>query len=319
MQGDSWMMTNSARAVLLAIAFMPATVPRPAAANGPPPLTVSTTTFDEIIALNNERPDIPPELLAASVAQPIAQPDARAAARQLCGLERREVAFSVPKSIPDLALGPDRSRYEITKSLLPVLLGAEAEAARGSPLFVVSDVMAVNVDGSPRAYHPRDIFGTACAPATAGQAASGGSNGLQPACALNYLCYGGVRLYDGTRPIRCTNREEFQRYWDELWPLIETGRAVRIPQDYWARDPKRAVDRRYGYFHPEKPITVLFKDTIIPRDAEQAPCVRDVATAKYQGFFVGATSLKGRERADEPELIAELRQAVHGDDHRFLR
>jgi len=278
--------------------------PLPAAGNGPPP-TVSTEMFDQIIALNNERPDIPPELLPATTppatAPAVASGDARDAARRLCGLTRREISFSVPKSIPDPALGPDRSRYEITKSLLPVLLGPEGETARASPLFVVTDVMAVNVDGSPRAYHPRDIFGTSCAVPAGAAGAKVATNGTQPACALNFLCYAGVRLYDGARPIRCSNREEYQRYWDEMWSLIETGRAMRIPEQYWARDPSRAVDRRYGFFHPEKPVTVLFKDTIIPRDTERLPCIRDVAGARYYGFFVGATSLKGRERKDEPE------------------
>jgi hypothetical protein len=256
-------------------------------------LSVSTEVFDQIIALLNERPDIAPVLEATSRPRPAT----RSPAAQRCLLEPRDVVLSVPKGTPDPALGPDRSRYEIEKVRLPVLLDRRAKvpaAKGGSALLVATNVMAVNSDGSPRSYHPLDAFGTC---KTSGSpAADAGAP-----CAINLLCNAGVRVYEGARPIRCGQREDYQRAWDEMWGLIATGRAVRIPESYLARDPDRSSDRRYGFFHPERPVTVLFKDTIIPHDTNKVPCVRNVAGTRYEGFFVAATSLKGRERRDEAE------------------
>jgi hypothetical protein len=167
----------------------------------------------------------------------------------------------------------------------------------------MTDVMAVNLDGSPRAYHPDDIWAGNCAPPAAGVTPAPTTASAQPkACALNVLCYAGVRFFvDGSRPVRCADRDQYQQLWQEMWPLISSGRAVRVPDRYWSRDPQRASDGRYGFFHPEKPLTVLFKNTIIPQSSAGGPCVRDVAGARYQGYFVNKTSLRGSEREDEAE------------------
>jgi hypothetical protein len=273
-----------------------------AAANGPARPIVSEAAFAEIIAILNERPDTPPQLLAERAAMIGATPAGKQAALQACRLARHDMLFRLYRSKPAPDLGPNRSAFDVTETRLPLLLGARA----GTPLFVRTDVMAVNLDGSPRAYHPSDIWAANCTP----QAASTvGAAAVTPAappagtpCALNLLCYAGVRFFvDGSRPVRCADRAEYQKHWDEMWPLIESGRAVSVPESYWARDPQRSTDGRYGFFHPEKSLTVLFKNTIIPRDSRGGPCRRDVATARYQGYFVGKTSLTGSERADEPE------------------
>lgn len=243
-------------------------------------LTVPPAMFDRVLAELNAKPDVPP-VLATGPGTPTAP---------ACGLARSRMSFLVPKLA---GRGPDGvSRFTTATRATSVFQDAAS-------VMVAPTKMTVNVDGSPRAYHPADPHGE-CRAGAAG-----------PACALNLLCYAGVRVFENGREIRCGARQAYQRAWAEMWGEITAGRAKAVPASYWRRDPTGRSAPRYGFVHPEKPLAVMFNRKVIPDASDGRPCLRDANAARYGGYFVSATSLTGDERADEPEGSA--RAAIVAD------
>ncbi len=241
--------------------------------------SVSPKTFDEILATLKSRPSIKPKF---SAPVPITPSDQTAG---ICNLSSQTVTFSRAK--PAAGKG-GTSDYTITTKTMPILTSEGAEGV----LFAKAGTFAVNVDGSPRAYHPGDVYGR-CNTAPVGLQKG------KTVCAINFLCYAGVRVFEGGKEVRCGDRKNYQRAWNEMWNEIGAGRAVKIPRSYWRRGGK--FKRRYGFFHATKPVTVMFLDSIIRKDAAGKPCVRNVKGSPYYGYFVAATSLTGDEGEDESE------------------
>ncbi|MGE0627748.1 MAG: hypothetical protein AB7O43_07960 [Hyphomicrobiaceae bacterium] len=240
---------------------------------------VSKAEFRAILAELTARPNIPPRLMPAS--QAAGDRDALKA----CGMPRRELQFSVPQRLPDQAGLP--SRFRIDHQRLPILSDAGSRS-RGA-VFAIAGRFAVNADAAPRAYHPLDPFGRCT------------GKGKDRICALDALCNAGVRIFRGKTEIKCQDRDAYSAAWKEMWGLISERKARPIPRRYWRLDRTRTTNTHYGFFHPDKSLTVIMRHNIIPHDRNLRPCVRDVAGTRFAGYFVSKTSLRGNQGADEAE------------------
>ncbi len=253
--------------------------------------TVSRPQFREILTELTARPNIRPRIVApkAEPAKAGAVSDdsaAMAANRKACGMPRRDVIFSVPHRIENKDDdGPPL--FKVDTERLPIL--ADAGRPNRGAVFAVTDKFAVNADGAPRSYHPLDPFGR-CS-----------GEGSARVCAIDALCNAGTRLFDGDEEIKCSQRDAYKAAWAEMWSQISAGRATLIPRRYWRMDRTGRTSTHFGYFHPDKPMTVILRHNILARDAKLRPCVRDVSGAKYAGYFVSKTSLKGDQGTDEQE------------------
>lgn len=247
-------------------------------------VSVSEQTFDSILAQLRARPNIAPEF-----SPPTDISDESDAARA-CGLASQAVTFTQPIPDQSAAASAGQPRYTL-KATQGRILSSEGSSG---VVMATAKTFAVNVDGHPRAYHPADIYGR-CDTTTTGPAKG------QTVCAINVLCYGGIRIFNGAREIPCGRHEDFKSAWNDVWAEIEGRRAKQIPRAYWQRSGNRMFDHSYGFFHATKPVTVMFRDTIIRQDNIGQPCRRDVPGTKYEGYFVSATSLTGNEGPDETE------------------
>lgn len=245
--------------------------------------TVSQMTFARILTQMAAHQSIPPAFAAPE------RIETANTAAMTCGLERQPVTWS--RSVLDKQASTATTPAYAVETRKETLL---TSSGTGAVVFATADTFAVNVDGSPRAYHPADIYGRCETPA------SGPDKGKR-ICAINFLCYAGVRIFQGAREISCGAREDYRRAWDDIWNEIVNARAKPIPRAYWRLSGDEAFARSYGFFHPRKAATVMFKDTIIRQDASGKPCRRDVPGTKYEGYFVAATSLTGNEGAAERE------------------
>ncbi|MFM1814832.1 MAG: hypothetical protein RLZ98_1527 [Pseudomonadota bacterium] len=242
--------------------------------------SVSERTFDRILAQLAATPSVPPKF-----APPALIPAATEAAGK-CGLMRQAVTWTKSVLDKEKTASAAAPTYALETTEGAILTSPDA-------VFATADTFAVNVDGSPRAYHPGDVYGKC-------DIAQTGPDKGKKVCAINFLCYAGVRIFQGAREIKCGARDAYKKAWNDIWGEVVGGKAKEIPRSYWQRG-REDFSSRYGFFHPKEPLTVMFKDTIIRKDAAGRPCQRDVPGTRYEGYFVAATSLTGDEGADERE------------------
>jgi hypothetical protein len=227
--------------------------------------TVSVEMFDRIVAELNARPDVPPRIEAG---QAIANSDEAAA----CDMAPTDVILTVP----ELTGRRDGvSLYQTREERLSILATSPAPAT-GS-IVARPKGLSVDLDGSPRAYHPLDPYG-ACP-----QEGRGGKP-----CALDWLCNAGVRLFSGGNEIGCRDKDAYAAAWSSMWSEISSSRAVAVPSADWQRDVSGRSAPRYGFFHSARPLAVVMSTAILPKDESGKPCVR---TGEADGYFVSATSL----------------------------
>lgn len=204
---------------------------------------------------------------------------------QKCGMVEREM---------DLAKFPGGTlRY----------LDQEVSVAGLRGMFMVTPAMQVNTDGAARTYHPLDPFGECKTDNTDPET-------TRPACALNYLCYGGVKLHVRGKEVACTVKDEtgkvirnseYADTWRRLWAKLQAGELRPFTQKDREDLKMRRGETIYGFRDVGTITTVAFKSAIIPADSNWRPCRRDVKGAKFFGYFVNSTALKGDEKKDEIE------------------
>jgi hypothetical protein len=192
-----------------------------------------------------------------------------------------------------------------------VLLNSQPQAGAVTPrqLLAVIPRLAVDADGSERAYHPEDPYGQgSCERGTDGR----GNLWWRGVCALDTFGPSGIRVFLEAQRARLVDRNKPSKdgaisladSWKEMWPLIR-DRALK------AFDLKAvAPDAPAGYnmfYWKEKKLTALTKRAIIPSTHDGYPCVRG-PESRYPGYFVAATALTrpGPVRPDGCEPLSYL-------------
>jgi len=178
-----------------------------------------------------------------------------------------------------------------------VLLNPSANGNAPAPkqLLAVITRLAVDADGSERAYHPEDPYGKGvCARETNAR----GEPLWRGVCALDTFGPSGIRLfYDDQRARLIDPRRppkesvvNLADSWREIWPLIRD----RVLKAYDLKSVLPSAPDGYNMFYwKEKRLTAFTKRAIIPSTHDGYPCVRG-AESRHPGYFVAATTLTKR-------------------------
>lgn len=192
-----------------------------------------------------------------------------------------------------------------------VLLNPQPQGGTVSPrqLLAVIPRLAVDADGSERAYHPEDPYAEgACERETDGR----GHARWRGVCALDTFGPSGIRVFLEAQRARLVDRNKplkdgtlsLADAWKEMWPLIRDH--VLKAFDLKAVAPNAPAGYNMFYWK-EKKLTALTKRAIIPSTREGYPCVRG-PESRYPGYFVAATTLTrpGPVRPDGCEPLSYL-------------
>ncbi len=184
-----------------------------------------------------------------------------------------------------------------------VLLDRQAEGAAAAPrqLLAVITRLAVDADGSERAYHPEDPYGHGVCER---RQDAGGKVTLSGACALDDFSPSGIRVFledkralllDPNKPPK-QNVPSLAEAWKDVWPLIRDRKLK-------SHDLKSVAPHAPGgydmFYWKERKLTAFTKRAIIPSTRNGYPCVRG-PESRHPGYFVAATTLTrpGVVRAD---------------------
>jgi hypothetical protein len=181
-----------------------------------------------------------------------------------------------------LKLTNDRTKKSNSYS---ILLNRQNDGSPIKPeqMLVLTRVIHVDADGSPRTYHPNDPLGKETCKFNV---ASHNEYSAEGICALDTFNSGGIRVFEGSRRLE---GEELERNWRSFWPLIREKRIRSVNLS-----PKSGfkVRRDYYAFHwSDRNLTAFFKEGIIPQTKEGYPCTY-ASAAPFPGYFVVATTLK---------------------------
>lgn len=142
--------------------------------------------------------------------------------------------------------------------------------------------VTVDADGSPRAYHPEDPDGAGMCELVRG---NDGRSIYRGICALDKFSSGGIKVF---RAAEEQKNQDLIREWRLMWPQI---RDKRIKPFTLTSVAGREVPKSFYFFYwPERKLTALFRENIIPKDVSGYPCMHDGNT-NYAGYFVASTTL----------------------------
>jgi hypothetical protein len=190
-----------------------------------------------------------------------------------------------------------------TANKYSVLLNRQPGGAPVVPnqLLAMITRLAVDVDGSERAYHPEDPYGQGVCDR---RVDAGGKVKLSGVCALDTFAPSGIRVFletlrarliDPGKPLK-EGVASLADAWKEIWPLIRDRKLKS--HDLKAVAPG-APDGYDMFYWKERKFTALTKRAIIPSTRDGYPCVRG-NESRNPGYFVAATTLTrpGPMRAD---------------------
>lgn len=140
----------------------------------------------------------------------------------------------------------------------------------------------VDVDGSPRAYHPDDPDGAGTCKRVTGP---DGKEHLQGICALDRFSSGRMAVFRGAERLSADN---MIREWKNIWPLIRERKLK--PVDLRAMYGADAPDGYYFFHSRAHNLTAFFKRFIVPQTRDGYPCVHAAGTP-FAGYFIAATTL----------------------------
>lgn len=152
-------------------------------------------------------------------------------------------------------------------------------------ILAVTGGLAVDADGSPRAYHPQDPTGSGtCVLRAAGKAVYFPSAGQ--VCAIDSFSNGSIAVFKGTTQLK---DRDLAGDWRQFWYLIRDKKLASY-------DLARVSDMSFGYsyyffYWKQKEMTVFFRHENVPRTFDGYPCTRS-NSSRFPGYFVAATSLK---------------------------
>ena len=155
--------------------------------------------------------------------------------------------------------------------------------------FVTLKRIAVDADGSGRAYHPEDPLGRGICQKTM---SADGKPVLNGVCPLDAFSSSGTNLYKGSQRL---SGEAFTTGWKAIWPKIRDRllRSVTLAEAYG----KGVPEKFYFFYSHEHGLLALFRDNIIPKDRGGYPCRYDAADGVRNGYFVSSTTLENRTPA----------------------
>ena len=190
-----------------------------------------------------------------------------------------------------------------TANTYSVLLNRQSGGAPAAPNQLLATItrLAVDADGSERAYHPEDPFGKGVCERrmdTRGRAT------LSGVCALDSFSSSGTKVFLEAQRMRLVDPAKAPKdgapnladAWKDMWPLIRDRKLK-------AYDLKAVVPTApagYSMFYwKERKLTAFTKRAIIPSTSDGYPCLRG-PESRYPGYFVAATTLTrpGAVRAD---------------------
>jgi Fungal chitosanase of glycosyl hydrolase group 75 len=157
--------------------------------------------------------------------------------------------------------------------------------------FTTLSRIAVDADGSGRAYHPEDPLGSGVCEAVTGP---DGKPHLKGICALDQFSSGGAHVFSGTQKL---TKDAFVSNWLSMWPRIRD----RSLKPVVLADVVPDMPREFYFFHwRERRLTAFFKHNIIPKDHEGYPCRYQAADGARNGYFISSTTLEAnaKPRAD---------------------
>lgn len=180
------------------------------------------------------------------------------------------------------------------RAMLVLLDGALDEKTGPIVLMAILPHLAVDADGSPRAYHPDDPNGDGvCRKEPAGDSADHYSG----VCALDNFASGDIQVFKGAQKLRGAERAA---EWKTIWPLIR-DRSLK-PIDLKQQAPT-APEGYYFFFWKEQNLSAFFKQDVIPQTWEGFPCVQD-DSSRYPGYFVAATTLR-QQGPTQPDFCTQ--------------
>jgi hypothetical protein len=190
-----------------------------------------------------------------------------------------------------------------TANTYSVLLNPQAGGAAAAPnqLLAMITRLAVDADGSERAYHPEDPFGKGVCER---RLDAGGKIALSGVCALDSMAPSGIRVFlegeraklvDPSKPLK-EGVVSFADSWKEIWPLIRERKLKSHDLKSIAPNAPGGYDM---FYWKERKLTALTKRAIIPSTRDGYPCLRG-PESRNPGYFVAATTLTrpGPVRAD---------------------
>jgi hypothetical protein len=165
-----------------------------------------------------------------------------------------------------------------------VLVDTSAGANAPREFFVTLKRIAVDADGSGRAYHPEDPRGHGVCQRTT---SANGRPVLEGICALDEFSSSGTNLYKGSQRL---SGEAFTSSWKAIWPKISDRslKSVTLAEAYGHGVPEKF----YFFYWHERELLALFRDNIIPKDSAGYPCRYDAADGARNGYFVSSTTLE---------------------------
>ncbi len=190
-----------------------------------------------------------------------------------------------------------------TANKYSVLLNREADGAPVAPsqLLAMITRLAVDADGSERAYHPEDPYGQGVCER---RVDAGGKVAMSGVCALDTFAPSGIRVFLETLRARLVDPNKPPKEgvasladaWKEIWPLIRDRKLKSLDLKSVAPNAPGGYDM---FYWKERKLTALTKRAIIPSTRDGYPCVRG-PESRYPGYFVAATTLTrpGPVRAD---------------------
>jgi hypothetical protein len=190
-----------------------------------------------------------------------------------------------------------------TANKYSVLLNRQPDGAPAVPnqLLAMITRLAVDADGSERAYHPEDPYGKGVCDR---RMDAGGRVALSGVCALDSMAPSGIRVFlegeraklvDPSKPPK-EGVVSFADSWKDIWPLIRDRKLK-------SHDLKSVAANAPGgynmFYWKERKLTALTKRAIIPSTNDGYPCVRG-SESRNPGYFIAATTLTrpGAMRAD---------------------
>jgi hypothetical protein len=172
-----------------------------------------------------------------------------------------------------------------------VLVDHVGSADSPKVFFATLSRVAVDADGSGRAYHPEDPLGKGVCERTTGP---DGKPGLSGICALDQFSSGGAHVFSGTQKL---SKDAFVSSWLSMWPKIRDKSLKPVVLANVVPD----VPKEFYFFHwRERGLTAFFKDNIIPKDRHGYPCRYQATDGPLNGYFISSTTLENNStpRAD---------------------
>jgi len=192
-----------------------------------------------------------------------------------------------------------------------VLLNPQPQGGAVTPrqLLAVIPRLAVDADGSERAYHPEDPYGQGVCER---RRDVGDKITWRGACALDDFSPSGIRVFLEAQRAQLLNPSKppkpgvpsLAEAWKDVWPLIRDRKL----KSYDLKSVAPHAPGGYDMFYwKERKLTALTKRAIIPSTHDGYPCVRG-PESRNPGYFVAATTLTqpGPVRADGCEPLSYL-------------